>query len=873
MRRRAPWVIVAALAACAGGLGYMSNNLGMHTNTTDMLSDELPFRRIHAEYKQAFPQFSNTLLVVVDARTVDVKDDVVEALSARMAKEKEFFEVVYQPGGQPFFARNGLLYLSLDELYDLTDQLSEVEPLLAKLAEDTSLRGLFEVLGEAFDDMADGGAPPDGLEQALTQITATVAARVDGAPVKLSWTELISGDEVEEGDLRGFIIVRPHLSSSGFTPAAKAMRRIREIAGEVTRELGVGGDQGVRVRLTGGEALATEELRSVTKGAKTASILSFLLVAVLLFTGLRSPKLVATTLITLIAGLIWTAAFAAFAIGHLNLISVAFAVLFIGLSVDFSIHFTLRYKEDIDAGLDHAQALRGTVEGIGMALTLSAVAAAIAFFSFLPTDYVGLAELGLIAGTGMFIALFANMTLLPAILTVIPLRPAAPRKRKWAGVDPGALIRNHSRAILWGAGVLAILAAAVVPFARFDFNPLRLKDPTTESVQTYFDLLASSRTSPYTISIVTDGMDEASSLSDRLKALPAVDKALTLASYVPDDQPEKLELIDQLALVLFPVIAPQIKQPPTTAERHQAFGELRAKLSAALAAGNNATPDAKSGDPASLLVTAGSFAATLDRFVAAFDNSPESLQLLEDDLLSYLPKRLEKLRTALEAAPVTIDDIPEEVRERLLAPDGRAHIEVYPRDDISDNSAMRSFVDVVRTVAPNATGTPVLLVEAARAVIGSFVEAGTIALVLVLALLFLLLRNLRDALFVLIPLLLAIELTVATATLIGLSFNFANIIVFPLLFGLGVASGIHLVCRRRTGGTPLRSLETSTPRAVVFSALTTIGSFGSLAVSSHRGMASMGEFLTIAIAFTLICTLLVLPALMARFSAGGEKST
>jgi len=418
--------------------------------------------------------------------------------------------------------------------------------------------------------------------------------------------------------------------------------------------------------------------------------------------------------------------------------------------------------------------------------------------------------------------------------------------------------------------VLAVLAVAVVPFVRFDFNPLRLKDPTSESVQTYFDLLANSRTSPYTISIVTDGMDEARDLVDRLEALPDVDKALTLESYVPGDQPEKLDLIDQLALVLFPVIMPQMEPPPTVEERHQAFTELRAKLSAARIAGKKDAPGAEPGSPAPLAATTRGFAEALDRFVVAFDSSPESLQGLESDLLSYLPKRLDKLRAALEAAPVSVADIPEDLRGRLVALDGRVHVEVFPKDDISDNQAMRRFVEVVRTVAPRATGTPVLLVEAARAVIGSFVEAGTIALVLVLALLFLLLRNLRDTLFVLIPLLLAIGLTVATATLLGFSFNFANIIVFPLLFGLGVASGIHLVCRRRTEDTPLRSLKTSTPRAVIFSALTTIGSFGSLAVSSHRGMASMGEFLTIAIAFTLVCTLLVLPALMARFLAPGK---
>ncbi|MFQ5984283.1 MAG: MMPL family transporter [Alphaproteobacteria bacterium] len=846
--RAAWWVVIAAIGVTAVLVYYTAANLAVNTDTADMISRELPFRQRYEDYKRAFPQFVDTFLVVVEGDTPDRAEDAAVALSARLRRETSLFKSVNVPAGDPFFVRNGLLYLDSDDLADVADRLAEAEPLLATLAEDPSLRGLFDVLGLAVDDILEGGDVPAGLPDVFGRIAAVVDSLVAGRPRPLSWYELMTGETAEPNDRRRFILVQPVLDYASLEPASAPMSAVRHFA----RELGLDEDRGVRVRLTGGAALATEELRSVSEGAVLAGSVSLLLVSALLLVGLRSGRLVIATLITLVMGLIWTAGFATLAIGSLNLVSVAFAVLFIALGVDFGIHFGLRYKEEIDRGTDHAEALRNAAMGVGDALTLCAIAAAIGFFSFVPTAYAGLSELGIISGTGMFFALFASLTVLPALLTLMPLRsanpvaPARPRSEMF--------IRRHVRPILAVALVLGVGAAVLAPLVRFDFNPLNLKDPKAESVRTFLDLLRDSRTAPYTIEILTEDLDAAAELAERLEGLAEVDRAVTLMSYLPSEQGEKLDVIEGLALFLMPLLGDAAAMdPPSVGGRRVELAAFRARLDALIA-----LPTA-----GPIAVSARRLADVLDRFETAAGDRPQALAELESALLTFLPGRLERLRRALLAGPVGLDDLPRDLRARYIAADDRARVEVFPEQDISDNKVLSDFVAAVRTVAPDATDSPVLIVEAADAVVGAMRQATITAAVLITALLLMVLRSLRDALLVLLPLALAALLTVAASVLLDLPFNFANVVVLPLLMGLGVASGIHLVMRARVEADDVALLRTSTPRAVVLSALTTIASFGSLALSSHRGTASMGELLTIAIGFTLICTLIVLPALMA----------
>jgi len=608
-------------------------------------------------------------------------------------------------------------------------------------------------------------------------------------------------------------------------------------------------EHGLRLRLTGSAALEHEELASVKEGMGYAAILALCLVIVLLLICFHSVRLAAATLVTLVFGLVWTAAFAIATLGHLNLISVAFAVLFIGLSVDFGIHYGLRYREALDGGRAHADALREAADGVGGGLALAAVAAAIGFYSFLPTAYVGLAELGLIAGTGMFFALFANLTVLPALLTLMRVAPRLSPDRSDRRSNPWVL--RSARSVLVVSALLGVAAVAVAPGVRFDFDPLNLKDPETESVSTMLELLAEEPRSGYAVSVLAADLDEARRIAERANDLPSVDSTLTLATFVPEYQDEKLDAIDSLALTLEPsLMAPQ-DEAPTTGENRAALEALDATLARVERDRDDDTSRA---------------AGRLRRALADVRSGATDAALaeLENRLLHGLPGRLAALRESLSAEPVSLDDIPAFLHDRWAAPDGRARVQIFASQPIhQDREALGRFVEEVRTVAPHATGSPVIILEAGRTVVRAFVEAATLAVVAISLLLAVLLRGVREIALVFGPLALAAALTVAASVLMGAPFNFANVIVLPLLFGLGVAGGLHLVMRERSEADGAAALATSTPRAVAFSALTTIGSFGSIALSSHPGTVSMGVLLTVAISLTLVCTLVVLPAMMA----------
>jgi hypothetical protein len=845
--RRAPWVALAVVVAVTAAAGfYAAKTLTINTDTAALLSADLPARRLYSEFERAFPQGSDSIVIVVDGDSPDRADEALSTLASNLVNRADLFKTVFAPQVDPFFRRHGLLFLDLEEVRDLSDRIASAQGLLARLAAEPTLRGLFDVLGLALTDFSREHAVGD-LVDTLERVGAVAESVVDGRPQPLSWTELMQGQVSDDDDRRRFIVVQPKLQYDSLMPAAAAMEGIHGMA----LKLGLTPENGVTVRLTGSAALASEEIGSVSAGVSLAGVISLVLVTILLIAGLRSIKLAAALVVTLNIGLVWAAAFTAASIGHLNLMSVAFAVLFIGLGDDFANAFGLRYKEEIDAGRDHASALAAAAEGSARPLGLSALAAAAGFYSFVPTDYVGLSELGVIAGTSMFIALFATFTVLPALLSLAPLRPtrasAAP-----AGAE--RFLRRHCRLVVSAALALGAVACVFVPQVRFDLNPINLKDPTVESVQTFLDLTQTSRTSPFTIEVLARDAKAAASLATRLDQLGEVESTMTIESFVPLQQAEKIDVIEEMRLFLAPLLdGAAVPQRADAASRQKAVREFRAKLAS--------VENGKEEVPAALQPAVARLAQALDRL----RDDPGQLERLEQALLRFLPERLDRLRDALGATPVTMSSLPASLRERYVAPDGRARVQVFPAEDLSDTSAMERFVAAVQPIAPDATDSPVEIIEAGRAVSGAVRQAAITSAILVALLLVGLLGSIRDAALVMLPLALAAVLTSATTVIFDLPFNYANVIVLPLLAGLGVASGIHLVHRAHESATGTALVETSTPRAVICSALTTIGSFGSLAVSSHRGTASMGELLMIAITFTLLCTLVVLPALLAWF--------
>ena len=842
----AAWVLAAAAAGTALILWFTAANLGINTDTADMIDENLPFRQAAKDYDRAFPQSIDTLLVVIDGATPDLAEDAATVLAERLRRDDAIFKTVYQPGGDPFFATNGLLYLDPDELADLADNLAEVQPLIGKLGEDPSLRGLFGVLRNALEEP---GAENFDLTAAFDRLNDATLAALAGRPYHLSWRAVISGDDdADINDRRAFLLVQPKLDFASLQPQKQALDRVRE----VIEGLGLTAAKGLRIRLTGSVALNYAQLESARDGAALAGPLSFILVGLILIIGLRSLRLVASALTTLLCGLIWTAGFATAAIGELNLISIAFAVLFISLGAAFSIHMCLRYRELIGLGQGQNEAVTAAGREVGGALFLCAATTAAGFYVFIPTDYTGVSELGLIAGTGMFICLFANFTVLPAMFGMLPVRRVAtPQPDQPARPGPADTLPRYRGAVRIGAVVVALAAIPPVIEARFDFNPLNLHDPTAESVITLQDLLKESDHPPWSLDVLTAGLVEAQALAQDLAALEGVRQTLSIADYLPTDQADKLALIEEIALFMGqPPRDPMA--PPDAAQRRESLEGFKGAL-------DRWTPDADSAPSAERL------AGNLTRLLGEDDVSG-LLETIESSLLGGLPERLRRLYAALEPVePVTFDDLPQSLLMREIAGDGRVRVQVFPRDDLTDNAALRRFVETVRSVAPTAVGSPISILESGDAVVDAFIQALISAVAAVVVLVLVLMRRLVDVFFVVAPLLLAALLTIASSTVFNLPFNFANVIVLPVLFGVGVDSAIHLVYRYRTDPASRASiLSTSTARGVVFSALTTIAGFGSLAVSTHRGTATMGELLTIGVVLTLICTLLVLPALLPR---------
>ena len=839
--RRARIVVGLWLTVVVASATFAATNLGINTSTADIISEEVPYRQNSLAFRADFPQFDDLLVIVVDAPTPEQAESAVDRLEARLRERTDLFDSVYDPAGEPFFRRNGLLFLDPETLTALADRIAGAQAFLASLAADPSLNGLWRLLADAMAATERGEALPDELASVVDSIAETVEAQAEGRVSVLSWRRLLTGDTDLGTNARGFLLARTAVNNDSLSPAGAAIA----VARQAVADLGLA-DAGVTVRFTGSPALETEELATVSTGAGTAGLLSLVLVSILLYWGIRSGRQIAAILITLVAGLITTAGFAAAAIGHLNMISVAFAVLFVGLAVDFGIHFVLRYREELDRS-EPAAALTSAMGGVSPSLILASLCAAVGFLAFVPTDYQGLAELGIISAGGMAIALVANTSLLPALLVLMG-RPGRLRRR--AGSALGAWIVPARLPILAIAGIASVAAAATALSTRFDVNPLNLQDPTLESVATYRSLAGDPDTTPYVAQIIVDDLEQAASLAERLRAQEGVERVITPLSFVPDDQDAKFAVIDEMALFLTAVLFPAAPDDSVTT-----MADLQAVFRAAI---DRDDPPL----PAPLRDAVVRLHDALDSHQDRFGDSPEAHAALEDSLVGTLPRWIDDLSLALEANTVTLDSLPETLRARWFTEDGRVRIEIAPAEDVSDPAAMRRFAETVLAVSDRATGAPVVVTEASAAVVDAFIAATAIAIVAILLILTVILRRVSDIVLALLPLVLAAVWTLAASVLFDVPLNFANVIVLPLLFGLGVASSIHLVMRRREnpGGTVV---ETSTPRAVLFSALTTMASFGSLAVSAHRGMSSMGLLLTIAISLTLVATLVVLPCLMA----------
>ncbi|MEZ5559868.1 MAG: MMPL family transporter [Pseudomonadales bacterium] len=870
-----PRLVAAVLALLTLAAGWVAvSRFAMNSDLNALIRQDASWRADYERYQAAFPDLVHTVVVVVSGSSLEQVEATARTVEARIRARTDLFSSVSAPQNDPFFRRHALLYLTPEALDEMSDRLVEAQPVLTAVAEDPSLRGVLDLVREAVTQEAGSG-----FDRIVRLLTGSADRLVAGADPHISWTDEFFGTDA----IHYRLVALKGRSDFGVTlPDAAVMVALRELISGVQ----LSGD--TRVELTGEVALAHEEIEAAVSGVQLAGWLSGALLLAVLVLGVRSAKIILLTVALLLVGSVWTAALAMLMVGEFNTLSIVFLVMFFGLGVDFAIHFSLRFQETVNAsqraGVSYRDSLlpglTATTASVGGAIGLCTLTTAIGFLAFWPTAYRGLADLGVISSAGMAVAAFLTFTLLPAGFALMgPIRPHVVDLP--TGDRLVRALRAHPRAVLCGTALLTIAAAWLAAGAHFDYSVLALKDPNAESVRTLKRLQAEDISNDYTLTLLSSGPVPEPSLS----GLAEVERVVVPADYVPQDQPDKLLVLQDLESVLWSAMDPvEVAAPPDDAERAAALDALRAALAAALppgavAAAADAAPAPSTPDAAARSDSLGqadllALAEALDRLAQL---PPQALGTWEQGVLENLVDELDWLRGALLVDPVTLDDLPRSLRAQLVSPEGLQRSVILPAEDISEGTALRRFVEHVRDVAPHATGRPVIEWGVGAIVLDAFTQALLTAALAIFALLLVNFRSLRDALLILVPLVLAALFTLAMGVVLDLPLNMANIIVLPLIFGLGVDNGIHVVDRFHGAGDVDHLLHSSTPRAVVLSSVTTIGTFAALALSPHRGTASIGMLLTAAVGLLLVCTVVLLPVLLerlgrARFSSLPESA-
>jgi len=826
-------LIIGITALAIASLFSIKNNLSFSTSTSDMLSEELSWRQLDIEYEKLFPQFIDNVLIVIEAKSPDLASDTANSIYVSLKKNQKFLKDIYYPKNLPYLKQSSFLFLEYDELQDLSDRLAKIQPFLGTLLEDRNLRGLFKMIGDAIDARKDD----DNID--INPVLLEINRAFKEKNYFVSWQRLMDPHHENEKIYREFIELQINDEENELLPNKDTIENIRSITNFYNTS-------SVNIRLTGGEVLAYEELKSVSNANVKAIILSIILVAIILYFGLGSLRLVFSCLTTLLLGLIITTGFASITIGELNLISIAFAVLYIGLGIDFAIHMALRFKEESNTSSNYSDTFRKTIKHIPKPLILCAVTTAIGFYAFIPTNYQGVAELGWIAGTGMIVSLALTFTLLPALLTYIPKHTLV-NKKKAVGINAlrvlSTLPYKYTKSILIISLILVIFLSLQINKISFDTNRLNLQDPKNESVQTYKELLKSSKTSPWEAILITE-FNNTKNTRQEIETLSLVDKVISIHDFLPKEQDDKLMIIDEMNLLLGQLTTNSLKLSITNNERLDAILKLVDKI--------DEIPTDNMDQELELFK---------NNLLQLLENNT-NLEGIENQLLANLSGRIKALSEALNAKKVSFNEIPEEIHQRWVN-NNKYRIKILPKDDLNNNNSMKKFVGQLQEYNKNVIGSPIINIEAGNAVVNAFQSAFIYAFIVITLLLILLMRIKYDVVIILTSVSVGCVFTLGFMILFNIPLNFANIIGLPLLLGIGVDSGIHITERFYEEKESETSIYmTSSMRGVIVSTLTTVFSIGNLAFSSHQGTASMGLLLSLGLISMMIATMIILPSFL-----------
>jgi hopanoid biosynthesis associated RND transporter like protein HpnN len=869
-------VLGAALVLTLAAVHVAYAKLEYRTQRNDLISAHKPCQQRWQHYLETFGD-EDDMVVVAEGNDRERMRTALDAVAAKVAARPDLFDRVFYKVDLRHLRDRALLHLPLEQLEAIRARLGRMEPLLGPTSplawRMLSVQSLLGSAEGALTARASGRelAPADRdlLDQLPAVLTSAAAAFGDPAAYRNPW-ELGSGksrDERREGLEKpqyfftpdgslALLTCRPKKTTQSFTPAREANAAMRAILAQVEPQY-----SGVKLGLTGLPVLETDEMELSDSDSTRASWLALLGVALLYFVVYRGFRYPLLTIATLVVGTLWALGWATITVGHLNILSATFAVMLIGLG-DYGVLWVAQYDEARRRGESVEDAMRQTAEHAGPSIVTAAATTGLAFFAITLADFKAVAELGWIAGSGMLLCAASCILLMPAMLVLVE-RKRGIRLSAGAVERQGKLESIANRTIpfpsAWLPGLahrprlaLAIGAAMLLGLGAFSFrlaydhNLLNLQDHELDSVKWEHTLIDRAAGATWDALSIAHSREEALALRERYELLPEVGKVVEVASLMPSDQDRKLPIIraihDKVAAV-----PPREKLPVPKGSSPTTVGKLASHI-------------------ASLAPSDSALARSSVRLATAIEQAPdagEKLRQFDRRLAADLAAELRLLKDVSRPARVTLDDIPSELRERYVGANGEYLVRAFARDSLWDYPALQRFTAAANAVDPEATGKSFRTLEGLRQMKVGFEHAALYALVAITIVLFLDLRRFTDLLLGLFPLAVGIVLTLGVMGLCGVSLNPANMIALPLIVGVGIDNGVHVLhdYRSRPPGVAYR-LGAATGRGVLVAGLTTVLGFGTLIAARHAGMASLGLALTLGVAFCMLAALVWLPAVL-----------
>ncbi|NLI80504.1 MAG: MMPL family transporter [Deltaproteobacteria bacterium] len=875
--------ITLCVALAAVSIWLTVERLGIKTDQLSLIKKNHPLIALTERLEPFNFDGESAFVVVVQAPSPPRAVAFAKALEKRILETPETFQKVFYRIDPERFKKWALLYLDKEDILKIRETLQGNAALIQAFVADPDLTAFLQLMnremasrmiGELFTGFLDQEAAENGGETndrpmdlgVLIETLEGLSSHLKGSrEYRSPWSSFFQGSSVDP-ELKGYfweadrelliMSVIPVKKKNGFAFESNCLECLRKKIQESQAEF-----PDVRVGVTGQEALNTDEMLTVSADMARATWASLLGVLVLMFMFLRSFRRPLMEFFSLGVGLCWTFGWTTLFIGHVNILSIVFAPLLCGLGVDYGIYWFSRMEEEEKKnGVSVATVVRRVMERSGPGIFIAGLGTSLSLLPFVLTGFRGLMELGLITGTGILLTLAADLTLLPAF-SVLFLPPRSPKRaalREVAERDVLRLSPKSAACVLVLTALLCVLSYIKGREVKFDLNPLRLQAPNAEAVIWERLLLEKSRRSPLSASVFASSPEEVREKSTRIEALPSVSEVESLFSLLPEDQEEKVPLLQSL-LPLLPVVddvAGHVAGIDETALK-EILERIRFKLQ---------DEEAERWGAARPLIEQISRARGLIEEVimllATSNGALEGLERYSGEFRRDLLTTWRFLREGASVSPMLPEDIPEEVRGRYFK-DGVYLLRIYPKESIWEEGTLNSFVRDLQTVDPEVVGDPVSLHVFASAFKRACVEASAYALIFILVLLLVTFRSLFFSALALLPLGVGALFTVGIMGVAGVDFNLANSIFMPLVVGAGVEYGVIILNRWREGRMLPGHLPYSTGKGVLLASLTTAVGFGTLMMSHHRGIFSLGFVAWEGSLCVVLSAMIVLPAVLA----------